>query len=103
MFYAKLKQDGQIVGNLYHDFQDYVNDTFSPEVETLEIVSFTVHGKNYRERRADVEDKAIICQNDYFDPDVEIDMLDWTDISSWFEKMGERYGLLKEFRENCVC
>lgn len=103
MFYAKLKRDGQIVGNLYHDFQDYVNDTFSPEVETLEIVSFTVHGKNYRERRADVEDKAIICQNDYFDPDVEIDMFDWTDISSWFEKMGKRYGLLKEFRENCVC
>ncbi len=103
MFYAKLKQDGQIVGNLYHDFQDYVSDTFSPEVETLEIVSFTVHGSNYRERRADVEDKAIICQHDYFDPDVEIDNLDWTDISDWFAKMGKRYGLLKEFRENCVC
>lgn len=103
MFYAKLRQDGQTVGNLYHDFQDYVNDTFSPEVETLEIVSFTVHGKNYRERRADVEDKAIICQNDYFDPDVEIDNLDWTGISDWFEKMGKRYGLLKEFRENAIC
>ena len=103
MFYAKLKQGGQTVGNLYHDFQDYVNDTFSPDVETLDIIPLTVHGKNYRERRADLEDKAIDFQNDYFDPDVEIPVLDSSEIMHWFEKMGKRYGLLKEFRENAIC
>lgn len=102
MFYAKLKQDGQTVGNLYHDFQDYVKDTFSPEVETLEIIPLSVHGKNYRERRADLEDKAVLFQHDYFDEDVEIDLFDASDIMHWFERMGKRYGLLKEFRENAV-
>ena len=101
MFYAKLKQDGQIIGNLYHDFQDYVNDTFSPEVETMAIIPFTVHGNNYAERRENVRGTAMEFQtaNDCDG----LYMSDMAQIYGWFEKMGKRYGLLKEFRENCVC
>ena len=30
-------------------------------------------------------------------------MSDMAQIYGWFEKMGKRYGLLKEFRENAIC
>ena len=28
---------------------------------------------------------------------------EYCEISAWFEKMGKRYGLLREFRENGIC
>ena len=103
MFYAKMKQDGQIIANLYHDFQDYVRDTFSPEVETLEIIPFTVHGANYAERQNSVRETAIEYQAANYDVNYDLSMGELWHIGNWFEKMGKRYGLLKEFRENAIC
>lgn len=99
MFYAKLKQDGKETGVLYEDFQDYISDTFSPTVETMVIIPFTVHGSNYAERRANVRETALEFQREAED----LSYNELWHIQNWFEKMGKRYGLLKEFRENCVC
>ena len=101
MFYAKLKQNGQETGVLYDDFQDYISDTFSPAVETMVIIPFTVHGSNYAERRENVRGTAMEFQtaNDCDG----LYMSDMAQIYGWFEKMGKRYGLLKEFRENAIC
>ena len=100
MFYAKLKQDGQETGVLYEDFQDYISDAFSPTVETMVIIPFTVHGSNYAERRENVRETAI----DFQAADCGgLYMSDYALIYDWFTKMGKRYGLLREFRENCVC
>lgn len=101
MFYATFKQNGEYFGALYHDFQDYVNDTFDPGIETLAIIPFTVHGSNYAERRENVRGTAMEFQtaNDCDG----LYMSDMSQIYGWFEKMGKRYGLLKEFRENAVC
>ena len=100
MFYAKLKQGNEETGVLYEDFQDYISDTFSPEVETMVIIPFTVHGSNYAERRENVRETAI----DFQAADCGgLYMSDMAQIYGWFEKMGKRYGLLKEFRENAIC
>lgn len=101
MFYAKLKQGNKETGVLYEDFQDYISDTFSPTVETMVIIPFTVHGSNYAERRENVRGTAMEFQtaNDCDG----LYMSDMSQIYGWFEKMGKRYGLLKEFRENAVC
>lgn len=101
MFYAKLKQGNKETGVLYEDFQDYISDTFSPTVETMVIIPFTVHGSNYAERRENVRGTAMDFQtaNDCDG----LYMSDMAQIYGWFEKMGKRYGLLKEFRGNCVC
>ena len=100
MFYAKLKQDGKETGVLYEDFQDYISDTFSPEVETVVIIPFTVHGSNYAERRENVRETAI----DFQAADCGgLYMSDYGLICDWFTKMGKRYGLLREFRENAIC
>ena len=100
MFYAKLKQGNEETGVLYEDFQDYISDTFSPEVETMVIIPFTVHGNNYAERRENVRGAAI----DFQAADCGgLYMSDMAQIYGWFEKMGKRYGLLKQFRENAIC
>ena len=100
MFYAKLKQDGKETGVLYEDFQDYISDTFSPTVETMAIIPFTVHGSNYAERRENVRETAIEFSHA---EDGGLSYGELAAIGGWFEKMGKRYGLLKEFRENAIC
>ena len=99
MFYATFKQNGEYFGALYHDFQEYVNDTFDPGIETLAIIPFTVHGSSYAERRANVRETALEFQREA----EELSYNELWHIQNWFAKMGKRYGLLKEFMENAIC
>lgn len=101
MFYAKFRDaDGQEIGKLYDHWEDYHTDTFSPEVEPLEIIDFSVKGKNYRERQSSVETTA----RDFQAADIGgLFMSDYARICDWLTTQGKRYGLLKEFRENAVC
>lgn len=53
----------------------------------------------YQKRKAEVRDEAIEWQTS------NGNILSWWDISNMvehFETLGRRYGLLREFRENCV-
>lgn len=56
--------------------------------------------KTYRERKEATREQAIDFQNNFSDKSCS-----WEDLialSYYFEKMGKRYGLLKEFRENGI-
>ena len=101
MFYAKYKDaDGQEVAKLYDRGEEYARDTFSPLVEPLTVIDFSVKGKNYRERQSSVETTA----RDFQAADIGgLFMSDYARIGEWFTTQGKRYGLLKEFRENAVC
>lgn len=55
---------------------------------------------NYQKRKEAARQKAIDFQNDVAEKD-----LSWWDIShmaDYFEKLGRKYGLLGEFRENGI-
>lgn len=57
--------------------------------------------KTYKERQAEVRDEAIEWQSDFANHNYS-----WGELAYWsdhFEKLGRRYGLLKEFRENAIC
>lgn len=101
MFYAKYRDiNGEEVAKLYDLPEEYYADTFSPEVEPLTVIDFSVKGKNYRQRQSSVQTIAI----DFQTADIGgLYMSDYGLICDWFTKMGKRYGLLKEFRENAVC
>ena len=103
MFYAKLKQNGKIIGNLYYNHRDYQQDTFDPEIETIKIIPFKVKGENYRQRQNNLQETAIDFQFIDCDCDINLSMDELCEIGEWFEKMGRRYGLLQEFRENAIC
>lgn len=101
MFYAKYRDiNGEEVAKLYDRGEDYARDMFSPLVEPLTVIDFSVKGKNYRERQSSVETTA----RDFQAADIGgLFMSDYARIGEWFSTQGKRYGLLKEFRENAVC
>ena len=101
MFIAILKTDGDFypIANLYTDFETYHNATFSPDVETVEIIPLCIKGKTYAERKNFFRDLAI----EYSNADLGgISYGETAIITGFFEKNARRYGLLNELRENCI-
>lgn len=57
--------------------------------------------KTYAERKAEVRERAIQWQIDFADR-----VISWGELAeetAEFERLGRRYGLLTEFRENGIC
>ena len=101
MFYAKYRDiNGEEVAKLYDRGEEYARDTFSPLVEPLTVIDFSVKGKNYRERQSSVQTTA----RDFQAADIGgLFMSDYARIGEWFTTQCKRYGLMKEFRENTIC
>ena len=101
MFFASYKDaNGKEHANLYFDYPSFYADTFSPECEVIQLIEFKTHGQNYKARKASLEEIAVefshnaICGLSYGELSY---------IQNFFETMGKRYGLLREFRENAIC
>lgn len=102
MIYAAFNSCGFICVGLYDKMEQFYADTFSPDVEIKHIIEFKVHGKTYNERQDSVRNTAIDFQ--YADSDMS-GGLSWEEfarVTEWFTRMGKRYGLLEEFRENAI-
>ena len=101
MFFASFKYaHGEEQANLYFDYQSYFEDTFSPVCEIIQIIGFKVKGKSYAERKKNLRNIAIEFSHN------EICGLSYRElyfIHQFFEIMGKRYGLLREFKENGIC
>lgn len=55
----------------------------------------------YYERKEKLHNEAVDFQMNYFDMKIG-----WADLIVWqeyFRKLGKRYGLMREFRENGIC
>lgn len=106
MFYAVIKTptDTEPKANLYFTHSEYFKDTFSPEAETLALVGFGVHGRTYGDRREWLRGVVIDWQlADAEHSGAGLTFGEYAFITDWFAKMGKRYGLLREFRENGIC
>lgn len=82
-------------------YAEWFKDTFSPEAKNIEILDFTIRGKNYIEKKACLEEIAKDWQ-------LNFSWLDWSyselaEICEWFNKNAKRYGLLQVFKENAIC
>ena len=53
----------------------------------------------YQKRKAEVRAEAV----EYSYSDEELSYGELADKQDYFERLGRRYGLLREFRENCIC
>lgn len=56
---------------------------------------------NYQQLKAKARQKAIDTQNDIAEK--KLSWWEVAQISEYFEKLGKKYGLLKEFRKNGIC
>ena len=80
---------------------DYLNDP-----NTLYYLPFCIHGETYAERKESLHDLAVeysYAPHSDADADENLSIYESSCVSRWFEKNGKKYGLLKEFRENCIC
>lgn len=75
---------------------------FSPVYDDKYVIPLTVSGRTYQERKNDLESKAIEYSN-IMGTLVNISWSEYADITDFFERNGRRYGLLTDFRENCIC
>lgn len=105
MFIAIFKDNerNEEKARVYQDWEQdqFIRDSFSP-VYDIEILPFIASGKTYSEKKNHVRDLAI----EYSNIQYLLGNLTWkefSDITEWFHKMGERYHLLPEFAENSLC
>ena len=103
--YYEDSNGNEYFNNLYYKnsngYREWFKDSFSPMTENVRVLDFKIQGNNYQEKRAYLEDLAIDWSTFFAG-------LDWSyselaEIQNWFYTNGKRYGLLKEFKENCIC
>lgn len=103
MFIGYYEIKGKENFNIYYGsdgWNFFHSDTFSPETKNIKILQFKINGKNYKERKEHLRDIAIDWQ-------LHFSTLGWSygelaTICNYFETNARRYGLLKEFKENCI-
>ncbi len=90
---------GKITFTILHDERTARSYT----IDNSNLISFIplqVKGKTYAERKADIEEKAIAWS--YAGGVADWSYGELATIQGFFEEMGKRYGLLREFRENAI-
>ena len=105
MLYAKISRAGGAwtEENIYLDWNEYHKDTFNPESSALVLLPFEISGKSYAERKEAARNLAIDFQaaNDG-DADINLSYHELSLVGNYFLRVGRKYGLLREFRENCI-
>lgn len=86
--------------NIFYNYEELNKETFSPMTEIVNIIELgSIQGKTYQEKKAAARNKAIEYSSNIFPG------LSWGEcalLCDYFEKIGSRYGLLREFRENAI-
>lgn len=101
MLLAKFTIKGKTTTELYfNNWRQYFSDTFSPDTKIENLIEFKVKGKTYAERKANASQLAIDYQAGDFE---DLSYYELYLIEQFFEKVGKRYGLLEEFKKNCIC
>ena len=81
-------------------FNTFKELNYEPNYKILALV---VKGKNYDEKREFLRSRAIEFQEFLIlDCDIDLSMIEIHNCCEWFEKMANRFGLVKEFRENGI-
>ena len=101
MIYALLKENNIETAYLFYSYEELHRATFNPEIETTCTIELgRLKGKTYKERKADIESKAIEFSNNQ---EGGLSYGELFEIEDYFRKYGKRYGLLTDFRENAIC
>jgi hypothetical protein len=103
MFIARIKDNsnGHEYCNLYDDNEISIFNaaTFSPDIE-YQLLPLKISGKTYAERKDAAHQLAIDYQ--YLTDCGGLSWGEYAAITSYFEKIGRRYGLIQEYRENGI-
>ena len=100
-FQIEDKEYCYIYCNNRYGWDQYYKDTFSPLTQDINLLILSICNGSYEEKKQQARNLAIDYSNNF-------SSLSWSyselaEICNFFEKVGKRYGLLKEFHENGIC
>lgn len=101
MILAILKHDYDTYLEVYETWDAFHADVFSPEVDVEWAWDGKAHGKSYADKKSYIREQAIEYSNAVWSADYNWST--FAEASSLLEKYGRRYGLMTEFKENCIC
>lgn len=105
MFIGYYELDGKKYFNIYYKnncgYNEWQKDTFSPITKNIKTLGFKLSGKTYQEKQHSLRDLAIEWQLNF--ASLSWSYLELSEIQDYFLRNGKRYGLLQEFKENCIC
>ena len=105
MFIGKYELDGKEYFNIYYKnkygYEAWQRDTFSPTTKNIEILDFKISGITYKDKKESLEELAI--EYSLYFSQLSWSYGEYAEIENYFYKNAKRYGLLKEFKENCIC
>ena len=102
MYLAIIRnQDNEKEVKLFWNDVDFLREESAGNV--VESVNLTIRGKRYRDRKESLREIAIAAQHISFD-DAACDVMWWLadEMQDYFYRNGQRYGLLRELRENAM-
>ena len=85
-------------GKTYEDINNFNNTIWSPEKEYSFVTDFSIRGKTYAARKSYARELAMNISDAV--SKVSLTWSEIADISQNLERIGKRYGLIKEFKEN---
>ena len=105
MVYAVWKRyDGEYDGGVFDGWNEYFSDTWNPQTAETDIALISDHaymGRTYEDKKNYIRQKAIEYQ--YSASLISLSYMELMIMGNYFEKIGRRFGLLREFRENGIC
>ena len=111
MFIGFYELDNKEKFNIYHyrnsdryrvnEWEIWLKDTFSPNIKNIRFLDFKISGKSYQEKKDSLEQLAKDWQSWF--SGLSWSYGEYAEIENYFYKNAKRYGLLKEFKENCIC
>ncbi len=99
MLLSVIQESGENTAYIFNDIQELNSFIFSPAKTIIYIINFKLTGRTYQERKTAARDLAIDFSN------TEAPGLSYSELSyiyNFFEKVGRRYGLINEFKENAI-
>lgn len=101
-FGSFAKPTGEICGGFYHNWEQWHKDTFAPDIKILALIDLSIRGNNYAERKDNLYNKSFRYM-DLYANGVPLSWDEVAEFQDYFKTQGARYGLLSDFKNNCVC
>ena len=93
--------NGEILGGLYEDISRQDLNNIEGIQNVLYYIPLVISGNNYQDRKDDIKNKAIEYQRTFYDF-CNYSYGELASITEFFETAGKRYGLITEFKNECI-
>lgn len=92
--------DGE--AGIFYSFDEFMKATFNPFSNYHILKLGDIHGRTYKEKKNNARDIAIEYSLNIETYTAGLSYGEMSVINDFFFKVGKRFGLLREFRENAI-